>query len=153
VKKTVYTLAATALITVTILTSCNSSSRKIDNAEDKLQNAKEAVIDAKTDLNLAVQDSITEFQQFKTESQNQIIANEKSIAGLKLSFADASQDNKILYEKKLIELEEKNSELKIKLAEYQQEDTDQWQLFKSEFKRDLDELGKAFADFTISNKK
>jgi hypothetical protein len=152
-KKPVYTIAATALLAVTILTNCNSSSHKIDNAEDKLQDAKEAVLDAKIDLNLAVQDSITEFQQFKTESQNQIIANEKSIAGLKLSFADASQDNKILYEKKLFELEEKNSELKIKLAEYQQGDTDQWQLFKSEFKRDMDKLGKAFADFTINNKK
>lgn len=152
-KKNVFTLAATAFSAVVILTSCNSSSQKIDNAEDKLNDARESVIDAKSDLNMALQDSITEFQQVKTEFQNQIIANEKSIAGLKLSFADASQENKILYEKKLAELEDKNSKLKIQLAEYKEGETDQWEKFKSEFKHDMDELGKAFSDFTISNKK
>lgn len=152
-KKNVFTLAATAFSAVVILTSCNSSSQKIDNAEDKLDDARESVIDAKSDLNMALQDSITEFQQIKTEFQNQIIANEKSIAGLKLSFEDASQENKILYEKKLAELEEKNTKLKIQLAEYNEGETDQWEKFKSEFKRDMDELGKAFSDFTIRNKK
>ncbi|MCA1757855.1 MAG: hypothetical protein LC649_10400 [Bacteroidales bacterium] len=152
-KKTVFTLAATAFIAVIIITSCNSSSQKIENAEDNLQNAKEAVIDARTDLNLAVLDSITEFQQFKLESQNEIIANEKSIAGLKLRFADASQENKILYEKKVAELEEKNSALKVKLAEYQEGNTDQWQIFKSEFNRDMADLRKALSDFTTNNKK
>lgn len=152
-KKSIFTLASTVFMSVIILTGCNSSSQKIENAEDNLQNAKEAVIDARTDLNVAVRDSITEFQQFKTESQNEIIANEKSIAGLKLSYADASQENRILYEKKVAELEEKNSALKVKLAEYKEGNTDQWQIFKSEFKRDMDELRKAFADFTINNKK
>lgn len=151
-KKIVFTLAATAFIAGILLTSCNSSSKKIENAEDKVLDAKEAVIDAQSDLNLARQDSVTEFQKFKTEFQNQISANEKSIAGLKLTIAGASQENKILYEKKVAELEEKNSNLKIKLAEYKEGETDQWQTFKSEFKRDMTELGKAFSDFTISNK-
>jgi len=50
-------------------------------------------------------------------------------------------------------LENRNSELKIKLADYKEDETKQWQTFKSEFKRDMDELGKAFADFTVSNTK
>src|SRR5690606_792064 len=123
-----------------------------ENAEDKVLDAKEAVIDAKIDLTLARQDSISEFQQFKTDFQNKIAVNEKTIAGLKLSIEGANQENKVLFEKKLVELEEKNNDLKIKLAEYKEEDTDQWEAFKLEFKHDMDELGKAFSDFTVSNK-
>jgi len=152
-KKIVSTLAATMFVAGILLTSCFSPSQKIDNAEKKVMDAKEAVIDAQIDLNQVRQDSITEFQQFNTEFQNQIIANEKSIAALKLSFVGASRENKALYEKKLAELEEKNNNLKIKLAEHNEGDTDKWQSFKSDFKRDMDELGKAFSDFDVKEKK
>jgi len=152
-KKIVFTLAATAFFAGILFTSCNSPSQKIENAEQDVLDAKEAVIDARSDLNVARQDSVTEFQQFKTEFQNKISANEKSIAGLKLSIADESRENKVLYEKKIAELEERNNDMKIKLAEYKEGETDQWQTFKSEFKRDMDELGKAFSDFTVNNKK
>jgi plasmid maintenance system killer protein len=151
-RKLVCTLAASLFIAGLLFTGCTSSSKKIEHAEDKVLDAKEAVIDAQSDLNLARQDSITEFQQLKTAFQNQISANEKSIAGLKLKIVDASQENRELYEKKLAELEEKNNDLKIKLAEFKEGETDQWETFKLEFKRDLDELGKAFSDFTVSSK-
>ncbi|MBU1370495.1 MAG: hypothetical protein KJ578_02880 [Bacteroidetes bacterium] len=151
-KKIFFTLAATVFIAGILLTSCNSPSKKIEKAEDNVVDAKEAVIDAQSDLNQAIQDSITEFQQFRIKFQNQITANEKSITDLRLSIANASQTNKIIYEKKLAELEERNNTLKIKLAEYNEEETDKWQTFKSEFKRDMDELGKAFSDFTVSSK-
>lgn len=151
-KKIVFTLAAIAFFAGILFTSCNSQSQKIENAEDNLQDKKEAVIDAKIDLTLARQDSVSEFQQIKTDFQNQIRTNEKTIAGLKLGTVGASHENKVLYEKKLVELEERNNELKIKLAEYKEGETDQWKTFKLEFKRDMDELGKAFSDFTVSNK-
>ncbi len=151
-KKIVFKLAATVFIAGLLFTSCNSQSQKIENAEDNLQDKKEAVIDAKIDLTLARQDSISEFEQFKSDFQNQIKTNEKTIAGLKLSTVGASKENKVLYEKKLVELEERNNELKIKLAEYKEGEEDQWKTFKLEFKRDMDELGKAFSDFTVSNK-
>lgn len=152
-KKIVFTLAATALIAGVLFTSCNSSSRKIKNAEDKVLDAKEAVIDTKIDLTQARQVSVNEFQQFKTDFQNLISTNEKKIAGLKLSIADASQKNKIQFGEKLSVLEKRNNELKIKLAEYEEDETDQWKAFKLEFKHDMDELGKAFSDFTVNNKK
>lgn len=150
-KKIIFTLVATVFIAGMLLTSCNTKSQKVENAEEELQDAREDVTNARIDLNLARQDSINEFQLFKTNSQNQIIANERTIAGLKLSIADASQEKKILYEKKLVELEQKNNDLKIKLAEYNEEGTDQWKEFQSEFKRDMDELGDAFSNFTVSN--
>lgn len=113
--------------------------------------AKEAVLDAESELNQARQDSITEFLKFKIEHQNQIRANEKSIADLRLGLASVSKENKAIYEKKLAELEGKNNALKIRLTEYNEEEKDQWQSFKTEFKSDMNKLGKAFSDFTVNN--
>ncbi len=151
-KKTIFTLAATAFFAAILLAGCNSSWKKIENAEDKVKDSKEAVIDAKIDLNQARKDSLAEFQQFKTAYQNEISANEKTIAGLKLSYAGATRENKAIYDKKLAGLEKKNNDMKIKLAEYKGGGTDQWQTFKMEFKSDMEQLGKAFSDFTVSNK-
>lgn len=151
-KKLVFTLAATAFFAGILFTSCNSPSQKIENAEDRVQNSQEAVIDAKIDLTMARQDSISEFQQFKTNYQNQIRTNEKTIAALKTNIADASQENKVAFEKKLTILEERNNELKVKLGEYKEGDKAQWESFKSEFKSDMDDLGKAFTDFTVTTK-
>ncbi len=45
-------------------------------------------------MDLTQKDSLTAYQQFKVEFDKQIIANEKSIAELKASFADANKENK-----------------------------------------------------------
>lgn len=152
-RKILFTLAVTAFITGTFLTGCMPSSQKDENAEVKEQNAKVPVLNTKSDLNISQLDSLTIIQQFKAEYDKKIIANEKRTTEIKTSFADATIENKAIYEKKLAGLEKRNSELKIKLADYKEEGADQWQTFKSDFKSDMDELGEAFADFTVSNTK
>jgi hypothetical protein len=152
-KKTIFTLAITVFIVGTIFTGCVSPSQKLENAEDKVIDAKNAVLDARSELNQAYQDSITEFQQFKIEAENRIIANEKSIEELRVKIVSANEENKVLYQSKLAELQKRNSELKIKLLEYKADETDKWKKFKTEFKNDMDELGKAFSDFTVKNDK
>ncbi|MBN1821920.1 MAG: hypothetical protein JW833_14455 [Prolixibacteraceae bacterium] len=152
-RKILFMLAATTFIAGAIFTGCNSPSQKLENAEENVIDAKKAVLDAQSDLNQARQDSITEYQQFKIEFENKIIANEKSIEELRTKIVSAGKEDKILYETKLTELQKRNYELKIKLDSYEESGTDQWQSFKLEFKHDMDELGKAFSDFTVSNTK
>ena len=152
-KKILFTWAVTLFITGTIFTGCNSPAKKVEKADEKVQDAKKAALDARSDLNLAYQDSITEYQQFKIQSENSIKANEKSIEELRVKIVSANNENKVLYETKLAELQKRNYELKMKLIEYKADETDKWKTFKTEFKRDMDELGKAFADFTVSNTK
>lgn len=151
-KKTISILAITVFIAGTIFTACVSPSQKLENAEKKVIDSKNAVLDAKSELNQAYQDSITEYQQFKIESENRIIANEKSIEELRVRIVSANEENKILYQTKLAELQKRNYELKIKLDEYKADETDKWKEFKTEFKNDMEELGKAFSDFTVRNK-
>jgi len=57
------------------------------------------------------------------------------------------------YEKNLNELEQKNKNLKMKMAEYQDSGKDNWESFKREFNHDMDELGKSLKNFTDNNKK
>ncbi len=152
-KKLMFTLAIFFCTVGIVFTGCVSPSKKVENAEDKLIDSKNAVLDAKIEQNQAHQDSITEYQQFKIKSENRIIANEKSIEELRVKILDANVENKALYETKLAELQKKNYELKIKLADFEEEGTDKWQSFKNEFLHDMDELGKSFSDFTINNTK
>lgn len=151
-KKTIFTMAAMLFIGGNIFTGCVSPAKKVENAEEKVLDAKEVVKKAKQDMNIIRQDSVTDYQQFRIVYDNKIVANEKSIAELKVNVANASKENKILYQKKLAELERRNNDLKIELNNYKSESADDWLEFKNEFKNDMDELGKAFADFTVTNK-
>ena len=75
-KKRVFILALAPLIAGIMLCSCQSSSEKIKNAENEVQEANQ-------DLNEVRQDSITEYQKFKIESDEKIAAHEQNIAEFK----------------------------------------------------------------------
>ena len=68
-KKTIFTLAIAMFMAGGILTGCQSSKTKVENAKDK-------VVEANQELNQARRDSI---QQFKTETAERINNNEKSM--------------------------------------------------------------------------
>ena len=54
---------------------------------------------------------------------------------------------------KIAKLEMKNTDMKKRLADNNSENKENWENFKTEFNRDMDELGVAIKDFTIKNKK
>jgi NAD-dependent DNA ligase len=56
-----------------------------------------------------------------------------------------------MLEEKLAELEQKNMELKEKLADYKDDGNEDWNAFKVEFSHDMNALGKAFSDLTVKN--
>lgn len=150
-KKTIFTMVVMLFIAGNIITGCDSPAKKLENAEEKVLDAKKEVKEAKQDVNNILQDSVTDYQQFRIVYDNKIVANEKSIAELKVNILSANEENKVVYKKKLAELERRNNDLKIELNNYKSESADDWQRFKTEFKNDMDELGKAFADFTVKN--
>jgi len=142
-KYTILILVVTVFMTGIILSSCQSSTKKVENARNK-------VIEAELGLNQALKDSI---QQYKKESEEKISYYEKSIAEFKAKIANRKKEDKAIYEKKLAMLEQKNTELKKILSDYKDEGQDKWTSFKNEFNHDMDELGKAFKDLTVKNLK
>jgi hypothetical protein len=152
-KKTIFTLAITAFIAGTVFTSCESSVKKTDIAEEKVQDAKNNELDAQINLNKAQQDSIAEYKQFKKESEEKLAQNEKSIAEFKTRIAKEKKENKAEYEKKLAELEQKNTDMKKVLDDYKNEGKDKWTSFKTKFNHDMDEITNAMKNVTIEKSK
>jgi len=99
-KKTIFTLAVSVFIAGTMFIGCQSSATKVENAQDKLREANNNVVEAQNDLNKTRQDSINEYLDFKKVSEDKIIAQEKSIAEFKARIAKEKKENRLKYEKK-----------------------------------------------------
>ena len=136
-KNSILYMSSILMLTVTVIIGCQSSATKVENAEDKVQEAK--------------QDSISEFMQFKKDAEMKIIAQEKNISDFKARIANEKKENKSEYDKKIAELEQKNTDLKKKLADLKDDSQNTWISFKNEFNHDMDELGHAFKDLTVNN--
>ena len=60
-KKSILTIAAAGFISAVIIAGCNSPAKKVENAQENLQEAKQ-------ELSQAQQDSVADFELFKKES-------------------------------------------------------------------------------------
>ena len=112
--------------------------------------AKEDVGIANQELNQALKDSI---QDFRKKTEEQLIANEKSLALYKEKIAKENKEYKAEYEKEWAKLNEKNKEMKARLENYNEEKDGNWEKFKTEFNSDMKDLGNAFKNLTIKNVK
>jgi outer membrane murein-binding lipoprotein Lpp len=144
------TLLFSAFLAGTIITGCQSSAEKVEDARENVQDAKDNMVIAKKELSIARIDSV---QQFKKESEEKIKIQENSIADFKIRIANEKNMDKMKFEKKLEELEQKNIDMKKKLEEYKDEGQDNWTSFKNEFNHDMTELGDAIKDLTVKNVK
>jgi hypothetical protein len=138
-KKSILFPLSILFLTLTILSGCQSSATKVENAEDNVRGTEKT--------------SISDYQQFKLDADQKITDQEKNIAEYKARIAQEKMENRADYEQRLVELENKNSDLKKKLADLKDDGQDTWVSFKNEFNHDMDELGKAFKDLTVENVK
>ncbi|MFA5297514.1 MAG: hypothetical protein WC389_04825 [Lutibacter sp.] len=144
-KKLIFTLTASILLTGAIFTSCNTAAEKVDNAKDKSIKADE-------DFNKAKEEYLADIENFKKETNAKIEANNQVIAEFKVKAANAKKDTKVYYEEQIAILEQKNIAMKAKLDAYQENGKDNWETFKTEFNKDMNDLGEAFKNFTVKNK-
>ena len=145
-KNSILALAACTFIVGSFLTSCTSPAEKVENAQTNVE-------DAKKDLSLANQEYLAEIENYRKEESGKILLNEQSIADFKVRVAKEKKEVKADYEKQIAELEQKNSDMKKRLDEYKAESKEQWATFKTEFGAEMNNLGKAFKDFTEKDKK
>ena len=143
-KKTFLSLLTVTFISGIILISCNNSSQKVDKAQKD-------VIEANKNLEDANKEYLADIEIYRTETANRIAANDQSIVELKAKIANDKKIAKADFKKKVAELEQKNIEMKKKMDEYKADGKENWEQFKTEFSRDMDELGNAFKDLTVKN--
>ena len=150
-KKSTLLLASILFLTLSITQACQSSAKKVENAEDNVLDAKKDLNESQNDLVIARNDSINDYMLFKKEAEMKIIAQEKNIADFKARIAKEKKEVKADYQKKLTDLENKNTDLKKNLADLKDDGQNKWISFKKEFNHDMDELGQALKDLTVEN--
>ena len=123
-----------------ILISCQSQNEKEKKAIEKVQDAKNNLINVQ-------QDTDTAYEKFILESEEQIKIYEKNIADLKIKLRQEKKEKTTSFQNKLADLEQRNEVLKTKIANYKKEHLDNWDEIQIEFKKDLDELGSSIAGF------
>lgn len=143
-KKLIFTLSATLLLTGAIFTSCNTAAEKVDKAEDKSIKADE-------DFNIAKEEYLADIENFKKETNAKIEANNLTIADFKVKIATSKKDAQVYYQEQIAILEQKNIAMKQKLDTYKESGKDNWEAFKTEFSKDMNDLGEAFKNFTVKN--
>ncbi len=145
-KKSMYFAAFAVIVAGYLATSCQSNTSKVENAEENVMDAKEELKEAQADLN-------QEYPAFRIEAEAKIDANDKRI--LELSAIVNEPGDKLLDDlrrKRIVELKQKNADLRIRLYNYEKEHSD-WEVFKREFNHDLDGIVDAFNDLGKDNKK
>jgi len=149
-------IAAAALVSLALLIGCSRS------AEQKVVDAKANVVDAQREAADAVMLARDEAQQaaaraewllFKNDAEARIVGNDRIIVAYKARMTGTNGKLRAMYDKKIDALELKNKELKAKLNSYHENGKNGWEQFKSEFGRDMTELGSALKDFAVDNKK
>lgn len=145
-KKSIFAMATAILIMSVAFTSCNTSSQKVENAENN-------VIEANEDLDKANQEYLDEIESYRRETADKIAANNRSIEEFNARIENEKEQARAEYRKEIAALEQKNSDMKKKMDDYKAEGKDKWEKFKTEFSRDMDELGNAFRGLTVKNVK
>jgi uncharacterized protein YcfL len=142
------------ILAVTILVGCKSTTKeeiesqeKVDVAEQNLKDAKDSLIVAKKAA------TAEEWQTFKDQTDSVISYNEAQIAELKMKMQNTGKSVDAKYQKNIDILEQKNKDLKVKADTYKNDANSDWQSFKREFNHDMDEIGQAFKNVIVDNKK
>jgi len=137
-KNKIFTFAVIGCMAAIFLAGCGKP------PEQKVEEAKQELKDAKADY-------LAEWQKFKTESEEQIKANEDRIDAFKEKMEKSGAKTKAKYNKAVVELEQKNRDLKKQLEEYKDEGESKWQEFKTNFSHDMDAVGKTMKDLFTDN--
>ncbi|MDR8394343.1 hypothetical protein NC796_24555 [Aliifodinibius sp. S!AR15-10] len=87
--------------------------------------------------------------QYPKETAGRFAANDLTIIAFKARMANETAEVKASYEKQLAQLEQKNSDMKKKLANYRGEGKEQWETFKVEFSQTMESDGNALDDLTV----
>jgi len=133
-----------------VIMSCNTSPK---DKENELENAQEEVVEAQEALEQSKQDSLSDYVTFKAGIELKLDENEKLIAQQKQLLNESKEAQKAENLKELIRLEDKNNRLKEKLRDYQEGPSEKWELFKIEFNKEMDELGKSISTMAERNMK
>lgn len=152
-KKSIFILAVASITVLgTFAVGCRSAAQKNEAARLDVIKANNDLEQAKIDVKEQKRVNAEEWKAFKLNSQAQIKSNETLIAELKVKMNETGNKSDAYYQKRILNIETKNAELKQRMVDYENDPNRDWDTFKREFNRDMNAIGKAFSDLTTNNK-
>jgi hypothetical protein len=153
-KKTIYMLAITAFVGGISMVGCKSNTEEKADAVENVNEANQDLDQVESDqaAEQVTKANDAEWQMYKAESNKTIMANETRIKELRKAMEKPGKTFDKSYAKSIDVLEEKNTALKNRIADYENNQTD-WESFKREFNSDAEGVANAFKDLTVNNKK
>jgi lipopolysaccharide export LptBFGC system permease protein LptF len=145
-KSSIVVMALSAALFGVVVTGCNTPAENVKNAQSN-------VVDANADLDKANKEYLADIEKTRIETSEKIAANNKTMTEFDLRIANEKADAKAEYKAKMTELDKRNTDLKMRMDNYKASSKENWDVFKTEFNHDMDELGKAFKDLTVKNTK
>jgi uncharacterized membrane-anchored protein YhcB (DUF1043 family) len=136
-------LACLVAVSIVVAISCTSP----------VQKAEQDVIKANAALEQAKLDSISDYQEFRKESEERMARNAEMIESYKQGMKSGKRKIKEQDRRMMAELEETNEMMKMKLNSFKSESKEEWDTFKKEYTHDMDNLGTAITNFTVHNTK
>lgn len=130
---------------VMLLASCGSPSHNTKAADEEVTRAEQG-------LKTAQMNYAEEVELFRAEVNKKIAKNKKEIADINVKIAASGDDAKAKYKTQIAELEEKNEALNKRMRAYKSDARKDWEAFKSEFNKDMDNLWEALTNFTAESK-
>lgn len=151
-KKIIFSAAMKTFVAAIVLVGCQNTTKNEDAAQNNVEDARANLDEAKEELSNARKAATQEeWQAFKETTNATITQNEMKIAEMKAKMRKAGKTLDDRYSQKIIELEQKNEEIKLKVEKYKNDAGDDWMSFKEEYNRDVAELSKAIKNLTVDN--
>jgi uncharacterized protein (DUF3084 family) len=152
-KKLYFPLTVAIFLIGSMFSGCQSSTTsKVEDAEKAVDQAKDDLDVAQSELTEARKEYYEDYLVFKKEYDEKIRQNELAIAELKIMITQSSDQNKPVFERELADLEKKNRDLKLSLENYNESSKDSWERFKSEFKGSMNDLGQSIGNLASRKK-
>ncbi|WP_353483354.1 hypothetical protein [Haliscomenobacter sp.] len=156
-KKSIFNLAIPiTLFAALLFTGCQSPAQKVDNAETNVNDANQNLKDAKADEMVANKKAVAaeEWKAFRAETEIKIKDNEARITELRAKKKTTGKTLDAAYTQRIDTLEQKNLDMRTMMDDYESTNiSSDWEEFKREFNHDMEELGMALKNLTVSNKK
>ena len=131
-----------------VLSGCDNPS----NRSNQMQDAETSVIESNRDLEIAKAEVEAEYRIFKTENENQMADNSRTIEEIKEKISNESDSEvRARHEEQLQRHEATQRELKREMDNYRVSGRENWDNFKNSFSNRMDDLGDSLDDFFSSN--
>lgn len=150
--KQLFTCLLSSTVLLFTLSGCQTAAEKEAAAENKVENAQENLQEAKEETLTEAQKEANdaEWKIFKNNAETTIKNNEIRISALRVKMTQSGKKMDAVYASKIDAMELQNRNLKTRIDAYDKE-RGNWSSFKTEFGKDMDELGAALTGF-VTNK-